>query len=57
MLWTHTVVVGRGHSRWQLLQSFLKAEEGKHVADMWFERYRVKQLSITSGGPCVAEQG
>jgi len=31
------IIVSRGHSRLQLLKSFLKAEEGKHVEDPWFE--------------------
>ena len=46
---TLDVIISRGHSRWEIMGSFLKAEEGGHVEDAWFERYKLKQMVVTPG--------
>ena len=45
------LVLSHGHTRLQLLASFLRSETGTHIGDAWFEIYKVGELVYTPRDP------
>ena len=43
---TMDLLLSSRHSRYQLTASFLKAEAGGHIADTWFQRWKVTELVL-----------
>jgi len=48
---TLDLILSTGHSLFQLIGSLMKVEEGRHVEDPWFYRYKVTELVFTPADP------